>query len=391
MNIIPIFYDFTNIFNEKMSTNINPLNLEQKIIETGDDFTLKLYEDYLSFLDRCFKYSSDRLEKYIVKETTLKTLTSSIGNITFTSTRYIDRKTKKSYYPIRDILNLKAYQRMTNEAEHTITKYAMENNMSQAAKHALRNTPISRSTVSKKVAKLNGSIKEDIKKSTNQPDVLYIEIDEILDDVPDFPSVPVVWDVNKLTHNQAIELLFTDNKNSIQRGIDAGADVYKIYPKYFESPLRYHVRQGRAWAVELLIKDNFSVDKCSHEIYLAIANSDLKVLTAFFKNGLSANDIDVSKDKPFFEYAMQYEDPDILNLFLAHGVFINKPIYSGGCTAFQYAIANELPYTARRLYKYAGSDLLDEVINDRFNKRVSLSFVLGVLDDAEINYTNHIA
>ena len=160
-------------------TNINPLNLEQKIIETGDDFTLKLYEDYLSFLDRCFKYSSDRLEKYIVKETTLKTLTSSIGNITFTSTRYIDRETKKSYYPIRDILNLKAYQRMTNEAEHTITKYAMENNMSQAAKHALRNTPISRSTVSKKVAKLNGSIKEDIKKSTNQPDVLYIEIDEI--------------------------------------------------------------------------------------------------------------------------------------------------------------------------------------------------------------------
>ena len=112
MNIIPIFYDFTNIFNEKMSTNINPLNLEQKIIETGDDFTLKLYEDYLSFLDRCFKYSGDRLEKYIVKETTLKTLTSSIGNITFTSTRYIDRETKKSYYPIRDILNLKAYQRM---------------------------------------------------------------------------------------------------------------------------------------------------------------------------------------------------------------------------------------------------------------------------------------
>ena len=25
MNIIPIFYDFSNIFNEKMSTNINPL------------------------------------------------------------------------------------------------------------------------------------------------------------------------------------------------------------------------------------------------------------------------------------------------------------------------------------------------------------------------------
>lgn len=49
MNIIPIFYDFTNIFNEKMSTNINQLNLKQKIIETGDNFTAKLYEDYLSY------------------------------------------------------------------------------------------------------------------------------------------------------------------------------------------------------------------------------------------------------------------------------------------------------------------------------------------------------
>lgn len=49
MNIIPIFYDFSIIFNEKMSTNINPLNLKQKIIETGDNFTAKLYEDYLSY------------------------------------------------------------------------------------------------------------------------------------------------------------------------------------------------------------------------------------------------------------------------------------------------------------------------------------------------------
>lgn len=49
MNILPIFYDFTNIFNEKMSTNINQLNLKQKIIETGDNFTAKLYEDYLSY------------------------------------------------------------------------------------------------------------------------------------------------------------------------------------------------------------------------------------------------------------------------------------------------------------------------------------------------------
>ena len=51
--------------------------------------------------------------------------------------------------------------------------------MSQSAKHALRNTIVSRSTVSKKIKVLNGSINEVISKSSNQPDILYIEMDEI--------------------------------------------------------------------------------------------------------------------------------------------------------------------------------------------------------------------
>ena len=51
--------------------------------------------------------------------------------------------------------------------------------MSQAAKYALRNTVVSRSTVSKKIKVLDGSIKENIKRTVNQPKVLYIEMDEI--------------------------------------------------------------------------------------------------------------------------------------------------------------------------------------------------------------------
>ena len=55
----------------------------------------------------------------------------------------------------------------------------MEENMSQSEKHALRNTIISRSSVSKKIRVLDGSITENITKATNQPDILYIEMDEI--------------------------------------------------------------------------------------------------------------------------------------------------------------------------------------------------------------------
>ena len=179
MKIIPLINEITNSFNETFKNNLNPLNLEDKIRNVGDTFTLKLYESFLNYLDDKFKNSKERKSAYNIKETRKRTLISSVGIITINSTSYIDKETKEYYVPLRDILHLKPYQRLTNEAEYQLVKYAMSENMSQAARHALRNTIISRSTVSKKIKVLDGSINEQITKSLSQPDILYIEMDEI--------------------------------------------------------------------------------------------------------------------------------------------------------------------------------------------------------------------
>lgn len=179
MKIISLINEITNSFNETFKNNLNPLNLEYKIRNVGDTFTLKLYESFLNYLDDKFKNSKERKSTYNIKETRKRTLISSVGIITINSTSYIDKETKEYYVPLRDILHLKPYQRLTNEAEYQLVKYAMSENMSQAARHALRNTIISRSTVSKRIKVLDGSINEHITKSSNQPDVLYIEMDEI--------------------------------------------------------------------------------------------------------------------------------------------------------------------------------------------------------------------
>lgn len=179
MKIIPLINEITNTFNETFKNNVNPLNLESKIKDVGDTFTLKLYESFLNYFDESFKKSKQRKKEFNIKETRRRTLITSVGFITINSTSYINKNTKERYVPLRDILHLKAYQRLTNEAEYQLIKYAMEENMSQSARHALRNTQISRSTVSKKMAKLNGSIVENVTKSTSQPEVLYIEMDEI--------------------------------------------------------------------------------------------------------------------------------------------------------------------------------------------------------------------
>ena len=179
MNIIPIINDFTSNFNEIFKTSLSPLNLESKIRDAGDMFTLKLYESFLNYIDDKFKKSKSRKDKYNIKETTKRTLITSIGYITINSTAYYDKETKERFVLLREILHLKPYQRLTNEAEYQLIKYAMSENMSQAAKHALRNTIVCRSTVSKKIKVLNGSIDQKITKSNNQPQTLYIEMDEI--------------------------------------------------------------------------------------------------------------------------------------------------------------------------------------------------------------------
>ncbi len=179
MNIISLINEFTNTFNETFCKNLTPFNLERKIRDVGDTMTLNLYQAFLNYIDAKFKNSPERKKIYNVKETRKRTLITSVGYITINSTSYINKRTKDRFVLLREILHLKPYQRLTNEAEYQLIKYAIDENMSQSARHALRNIIISRSTVSKKIAKLNGSIKENIIRVENQPDVLYIEMDEI--------------------------------------------------------------------------------------------------------------------------------------------------------------------------------------------------------------------
>ena len=179
MKIIPLINEFTNTFNEIFQKNLNPLNLESKIRDAGDMFTLKLYESFLNYIDDKFKHSKERKLIYNIKETRKRTLITSVGYITINSTSYTNKTTKERFVLLREILHLKPYQRLTNEAEYQLIKYAMDENMSQAARHALRNTIISRSTVSKKIKVLDGTIEENITRTNNQPDILYIEMDEI--------------------------------------------------------------------------------------------------------------------------------------------------------------------------------------------------------------------
>ena len=46
MKNIPLINEITNTFNVTFKNNLYPLNLESKIRDIGDTFTLKLYESF---------------------------------------------------------------------------------------------------------------------------------------------------------------------------------------------------------------------------------------------------------------------------------------------------------------------------------------------------------
>ena len=61
MEIIPLINEITNTFNETFSKNLNSLNLESKIRNVGDEFTLKLYEHFLNYINDIFIYEEINL------------------------------------------------------------------------------------------------------------------------------------------------------------------------------------------------------------------------------------------------------------------------------------------------------------------------------------------
>lgn len=180
MNNITFFDTFLKYFFEKNEDIcLSFANLEDCIVKFTDESALEFYKFIIEKIYLDYKKSDERKKKYVVKETYSRTLLTSLGPITLSLTRYKDRKTGKSFCYTRDFLNILPYQRMTLFAKFKIAENSIEFNMSQAARISIRNHEVSRSTVSRLVGKLDGSIHEKNPEKKKHVKVIYIEVDEL--------------------------------------------------------------------------------------------------------------------------------------------------------------------------------------------------------------------
>ena len=102
--------------------------------KTEEEIRNQLVE-YLEEMDRKFRYSEDRLNKYYVKNTRKRTLITMYGEITFRRTQYINLSTKKPYCYVDDKLGIDSRIRYTNDvAAYCMEAYADENSMIKVGK-----------------------------------------------------------------------------------------------------------------------------------------------------------------------------------------------------------------------------------------------------------------
>lgn len=180
MNNITFFDSLLKYFLQKNDNfSFSFTNLEERIIDFGDKTTLNFYKYIIEKIDLDYKYSSERKEKYDIKETYSRTFLTALGPLNLSLTRYKHKETGKSFYYVRDLLNIKPYQRLTLNTEYLLVKNAIENNMSFSARNTIRGYEISRSTVSNLIKKLPGSVHEKAPKEKKFIPVIYIEVDEI--------------------------------------------------------------------------------------------------------------------------------------------------------------------------------------------------------------------
>ena len=111
-----------------------PKLIESMCKKTEEEIRNQLVE-YLEEMDRKFRYSEDRLNKYYVKNTRKRTLITMYGEITFRRTEYINLSTKKSYCYVDDKLGIDSRVRYTNDvAAYCFEAYADENSMIKVGK-----------------------------------------------------------------------------------------------------------------------------------------------------------------------------------------------------------------------------------------------------------------
>ena len=208
-----------------------PRLIESMCKKTEEEIRNQLVE-YLEEMDRKFRYSEDRLNKYYVKNTRKRTLITMYGEITFRRTQYINLSTKKPYCYVDDKLGIDSRIRYTNDvAAYCMEAYADENSMIKVGKevgnliHAKFSLDknddyaIPRQTVQRMIKRVKATYIKPLQEKKRVEDIYILMDEKYLPDHND-PNKPGSKKKKKMTKvAMIVEGLDTSNKRHKYLGV----------------------------------------------------------------------------------------------------------------------------------------------------------------------------
>lgn len=141
-------------------------------------FGTEMLKDSLETMDRMLCESTFRQKSWSIEAHHTKTLVTSLGEVTFKKTLFLNKQTKQRSYLLDQVLGLEPKQRLTEDAFVRMLEEAVQTSYQRGGQQASLCTQVSRQTVKNKIHALEFPKASHTPEEKKSVDWLYIDADE---------------------------------------------------------------------------------------------------------------------------------------------------------------------------------------------------------------------
>lgn len=148
------------------------------IAEEGNRFLLRIIQETLESMNQMIIESPLRKRHWNIECHSEKQMTTSIGDVTFTKTLFVNKESGKSDYLIDRLMGLDKHERVTEDAVAKMLQEAVQTSYRRGGEECSLLSEVSKQTVKNKIHQLEFPRNQEKAVSKKAVDYLYIEADE---------------------------------------------------------------------------------------------------------------------------------------------------------------------------------------------------------------------
>ena len=159
----------------------NPRNFAEYVFGITDLLCksgTEMLRDSLETMDRMLCESAFRRKSWTIEAHHTKTLITSLGDLTFRKTLFLNRQTKQHFYLLDQILGLEPEQRLTEDVAARMLEEAVQTSYRCGAQQASLGMQVGRQTVKNRIHALKFPPAAQTSEPKKKVDRLYIDADE---------------------------------------------------------------------------------------------------------------------------------------------------------------------------------------------------------------------